>query len=66
MGGLTCIHWRKSSRSASGSQCVEIGYTRGFIVARDSKNPTGPTLAYSQAEWIEFLNTAKTNNLNLD
>jgi Domain of unknown function (DUF397) len=65
-GDLSCIHWRKSSRSASGSQCVEIGYTRRFIFARDSKNPTGLTLAFSQAEWTEFLNAVKNNDLNLE
>ncbi len=66
MGNLSRIHWRKSSRSASGSQCVEIGYTRGRIFARDSKNPTGLTLAFSQTKWTEFLNTVKNNDLNLD
>ena len=66
MGGLSCTHWRKSSRSASGSQCVEIGYTRWLIFARDSKNPTGPTLACSQIQWTEFLNAVKNNDLNLD
>jgi hypothetical protein len=66
MGNLSCIHWRKSSRSATGSQCVEIGYTRGLILARDSKNPTGLTLAFSQTQWTEFLNAVKNNDLNLD
>jgi uncharacterized protein DUF397 len=35
------IIWRKSSRSGSESNCVELGNT-GAV--RDSKNPTGPTL----------------------
>ena len=65
MIGISCIHWRKSSRSATGSQCVEIGYTRGLILARDSKNPTGSTLAFSQTKWTEFLNAVKNNDLNL-
>ena len=34
--------WRKSSRSASHSNCVELGST-GAV--RDSKNPAGPMLA---------------------
>lgn len=33
--------WRKSSRSGSQTNCVELGST-GAV--RDSKNPTGPTL----------------------
>lgn len=34
--------WRKSSRSESAGQCVELAHA-GRV--RDSKNPTGPTLA---------------------
>lgn len=33
--------WRKSSRSGTETNCVELAYTG---VVRDSKNPTGPTL----------------------
>jgi hypothetical protein len=36
------IRWRKSSRSAQDTACVELAHT--FDVVRDSKNPTGPTL----------------------
>lgn len=34
--------WRKSSRSAQGTSCVELAGTLDRI--RDSKNPTGPHL----------------------
>jgi hypothetical protein len=34
--------WRKSSRSQSTSNCVEVANTLDRI--RDSKNPGGPTL----------------------
>jgi Domain of unknown function (DUF397) len=41
------IRWRKSARSGSTGQCVELGRLdrpefTGAV--RDSKNPTGPTL----------------------
>jgi hypothetical protein len=35
------VTWRKSSRSGSETNCVELANT-GAV--RDSKNPTGPTL----------------------
>lgn len=34
--------WRKSSRSGTATDCVEIANTLNAM--RDSKNPTGPTL----------------------
>jgi Domain of unknown function (DUF397) len=36
------VRWRKSSRSGSQTNCVELANT-GAV--RDSKNPAGPTLA---------------------
>jgi hypothetical protein len=34
--------WRKSSRSSTGPNCVELAATLDHV--RDSKNPDGPTL----------------------
>jgi Domain of unknown function (DUF397) len=65
MGGLSRVQWRKSSHSASGEQCVEVGYLDGHIFARDSKNPTGHILTCKQTEWSAFLNAAKNGNLDL-
>jgi hypothetical protein len=63
MGAPPATHWRKSSRTASGTQCVEISYSQDIIFARDSKNPTGPTLTYSPTEWTAFLNSTKKQGL---
>lgn len=59
------MHWRKSSRSASGTQCVEIGCAQGIIFARDSKNPVGPTLSCNHTEWSAFLSAVKNRELVL-
>jgi hypothetical protein len=40
--GIDMKHWRKSSYSSSGTNCVELAADLGHV--RDSKNPTGPTL----------------------
>lgn len=40
--GYTPEQWRKSSYSGGSGECVELANT-GLV--RDSKNPTGPTLA---------------------
>jgi uncharacterized protein DUF397 len=50
------LEWRKSSRSndsASGS-CVEIAFQPLVVAVRDSKNASGPTLAFPSASWGAF------------
>ncbi len=49
------IDWRKSSRSGGGDNCVEVAVAAdGNVGVRDSKNPTGPVLAFSREEWAAF------------
>ena len=64
---LTFIHWRKSSRSSGGDNCVEIaGAADGRAVGvRDSKQGgRGPVLAFTPGEWAGFLATAKTGQFD--
>ncbi|MCP2169706.1 DUF397 domain-containing protein [Goodfellowiella coeruleoviolacea] len=56
--------WRKSSKSGQSGQCVELAHTTDVAGVRDSKNPTGPVLTFSQAELTRFLNTVKTGQLD--
>ncbi|MGY2093130.1 MULTISPECIES: DUF397 domain-containing protein [Nocardia] len=52
---LSGANWFKSSRSASGSQCVEVAWRHGGMIGvRDSKNPTGPALVFAPGEWDAF------------
>jgi hypothetical protein len=52
--------WRKATRSSTnGGACVEVARGRGTIFARDSKNPDGPRLRFSPAEWRGFLARVK-------
>ena len=46
--------WRKSSRSGGGN-CVEVAALPDRVMVRDSKDPEGPRLAVSPAEWRSFL-----------
>lgn len=70
--------WRKSSYSGNGGNCVEIAVTGDTSVAthkadadklylmRDSKNPDGPALAFTEAEWDAFVAGVKDGEFDLD
>ncbi|HET9654545.1 MAG TPA: DUF397 domain-containing protein [Kineosporiaceae bacterium] len=47
--------WRKSSRSGSEGQCVEVMDTGAQVLVRDSKDQDGPMLTFTPGEWRAFL-----------
>ena len=50
--------WRKSSRSNNEGYCVEVAVVPQEVAVRDSKNVTGPTLAFPRSSWSVFLGKA--------
>ncbi|MBL7487422.1 DUF397 domain-containing protein [Frankia sp. AgB1.9] len=57
---LTQATWRKSSYSATQTNCVEVAVLPdGTRVVRDSKDPDGPVLQFTRAEWAAFLSGAR-------
>jgi hypothetical protein len=54
--GLAGAAWRTSSRSNNTGACVEVaGLTGGGWAVRDSKDPRGPILIVTTAEWTAFV-----------
>ena len=54
--------WRKSSYSGgNGGDCVEVAATLPTAIAvRDSKDPDGPKLIFTPADWTAFTKTIRT------
>jgi hypothetical protein len=51
------LAWFKSSYSTgeAGSDCVEVAGTPSAIHVRDSKDMTGPQLAFAPQAWADFV-----------
>jgi Domain of unknown function (DUF397) len=51
--------WFKSSYSDNGGACVEVAanlvVSCGVVPVRDSKDPQGPTLAFTGGAWAAFI-----------
>jgi hypothetical protein len=57
--------WIKSGRSDnSGPYCVEVGATVAGVAMRDSKDPDGPRLHYTTAEFRAFVQGAKDGDFD--
>ncbi|MDW5329863.1 DUF397 domain-containing protein [Plantactinospora sp. KLBMP9567] len=54
---LTGAEWRKSTRSSTnGGDCVEVARNLpGIVAVRDSKDASGPVLAFAPTAWRAFV-----------
>ncbi|MFF2544067.1 DUF397 domain-containing protein [Kitasatospora sp. NPDC058063] len=56
--------WFKSSYSGNeGGACVEVAETPGTVHVRDSKDKSGPQLAFEPATWAAFVKFAATTEV---
>lgn len=69
--------WHKTSHSTDGSNCVEVTVTydtsgagqkagsEKLYLMRDSKNPDGPVLVFTPAEWEAFILGVKDGEFDI-
>lgn len=61
--------WRKSTRSGNGGNCVEVSTNltnaTGTVLVRDSKDPSGPVLAFTPQEWEAFVGGVREGEFSL-
>ncbi len=52
---LTHAQWQKSSYSGGNGNCVEVADVPEAVAVRDSKDPAGPKLVFTRADWQAFV-----------
>jgi hypothetical protein len=64
-GELPGAWWRKSARSSAQGNCVELARLSGAEVAiRNSRDPGGPALVFTDAELDAFLGGVKDGDFD--
>jgi hypothetical protein len=56
--------WKKSSRSASNGQCVEVAAEAELVAMRDSKDIDGTVLAFDAPTWRAFVADIKVGTFD--
>ena len=64
-GDLAGARWRKSGRSSAQGNCVELARLPGHgIAVRNSRDPDGPALVFTDAELDAFLEGVKDGDFD--
>ncbi|MFJ6770373.1 DUF397 domain-containing protein [Kitasatospora sp. NPDC091257] len=57
------VKWRKSTYSNGQGDCIEVADDLiGIVPVRDSKDPDGPTLAFTPEAWQFFIASVRAGD----
>ncbi|MER7701850.1 DUF397 domain-containing protein [Kitasatospora sp. NPDC097605] len=60
------IHWRKSSYSTNGGECVEVAASHPTgVPVRDSKDLDGPILLFPTPAWRSFVAAVQAGEFDI-
>ncbi|WP_045742534.1 DUF397 domain-containing protein [Actinoplanes rectilineatus] len=62
---LSRAEWLASTQGGSAANRVEVAFVDEAIAVRDSRNPAGPALIFTAAEWDAFVGGAKDGEFDL-
>lgn len=57
--------WRRSRQCSTGA-CVEVAKVGGLFLVRDSKEPGGTPLTFTEAEWDAFVAGVKAGDFSFE
>lgn len=61
----TAIRWIKASASTGNGACFQVATVKeDEILVRNSRDPEGPVLSFTSAEWVAFLAGAKAGEFD--
>lgn len=59
------VGWFKATFSDNGGGCVEVALGADGVAVRDSKDPDGPVLRFSDQEWGAFISGVYAGEFDL-
>ncbi|GAA4848372.1 DUF397 domain-containing protein [Saccharopolyspora rosea] len=62
---MSSLDWRKSSRSTSYGNCVEVAFAGHAVAARDSKDPDGGSVLFAAETWTAFIRDLKAGRFDV-
>ncbi len=65
LDGDACLQWQRP-QDCSNSTCIEVAIDTDSVNVRDGKDPGGPVLRFTRAEWRAFVTSVRDGQFSVD